>query len=56
MKVYIACNDDGFPVEIIKRKYFRSAYNDTIGRNTGSFLVELSKKDFKRIKKLFEED
>jgi len=52
MKIFLVCNQLGGVIFTILRKTFEEAYEDSIRRNNGEFLVELDEEAIRNIKKL----
>jgi hypothetical protein len=54
MGIFLVCNQLGGAVNVVLAKTFEKAYEDTIRRNNGEFLVELDEETLRDIEKLKE--
>lgn len=56
MTIFLACSREGDVIEVASAETFEDAYKDTVGRNSGAFLVELDKQALKKIEVLEKEN
>jgi len=50
MKIFLVCDYDGSVIDVLVRSSFERAYEDSVGKNYGEFLVQLDREALRLIR------
>jgi hypothetical protein len=51
-RIFLVCTEDGGIVDITSGTDFEKVYENTVGRNNGELLIELTQEDYEYIVKI----